>query len=332
MSRHWSREGILEQARGYRQACVLTAAAELDLFGHFRSGGMTAVRAAERMGCDPRGLTILLDALAALDLMVKNGEEYSAPTAVAEALGTDGPGSVLAMARHQGNLIRLWSELARVVKTGRPAERRPSLRGATADMESFIAAMNDVSAHAAGDVVRSVVPPEFRRLLDVGGGPGTWTAAFLDVCPGSTAILFDLPDVVPLAENNLAARGLMDRVTFVAGDYLADPLPEGADLVWLSAIVHQNTRAGNRKLFAAAHRALPPGGRVAIRDILMEPSRTAPAEGALFAVNMLVATSGGGTFTFDEIREDLEGAGFAGVTRARREEGMSSIVVATRPA
>ena len=330
MVRQWKREEILNLSHGYKKACVLFAAAELDLFGQLRSGGMSAGQLVETLQCDLRGTSILLDALVALELLTKEGDRYAAAPGAVEALGGEGEGSVLAMIRHQGNLARVWSDLARVVKTGRPAERRPSLRGAPADMESFIKAMNDISRVVADDVVKSIVPPPFECVLDVGGGPGTWTAAFLDACPGSKAILFDLPDVIPIAEDALAARGLKERVTFVAGDYLADPLPAGADLVWLSAIVHQNTRDGNRKLFEASHRALAPGGRVAVRDILMESSRTAPVEGALFAVNMLVATPGGGTFTFEEIREDLEGAGFADVACARREEGMSSIVVATK--
>ena len=92
---------------------------------------------------------------------------------------------------------------------------------------------------------------------------------------------------------------------------MIDALPPGADLAWVSAIVHQNTRAQNRALFTAVFEALTPGGRIAIRDILMEEDRTRPVAGALFAVNMLVATQGGGTFTLAELREDLVAAGFA---------------------
>jgi hypothetical protein len=104
------------------------------------------------------------------------------------------------------------------------------------------------------------------------------------------------------------------------------------DLAWVSAIVHQNSRAQNRALFAKVFRALVPGGRIAIRDVLMAASRTKPVAGALFAVNMLVATEGGGTFTFDELREDLKTVGFARPTVLRRDVAMNSIVVAQKPA
>jgi len=78
------------------------------------------------------------------------------------------------------------------------------------------------------------------------------------------------------------------RVKFVAGDFITDPLPPGADLAWVSAIVHQNSRKQNRQLFAKAFHALMPAGRIVIRDILMHPTHTHPVAGALFAVNMLV--------------------------------------------
>ena len=135
-----------------------------------------------------------------------------------------------------------------------------------------------------------------------------------------------------MARQRLADAGLAERVRLVAGDFMEDPLPAGADLAWVSAIVHQNSRAQNRELFAKVFTALAPGGRIAIRDLVMEPSRTRPVAGALFALNMLVGTVGGGTFTFDELREDMEAAGLTHPALLRRDEGMNSVVVAAKPA
>jgi hypothetical protein len=108
-------------------------------------------------------------------------------------------------------------------------------------------------------------------------------------------------------------------------------LPRGADLAWVSAIVHQNSREQNRQLFARLFEALDPGGQVLIRDILMDPSRTTPVAGALFAVNMLVNTEQGGTFSFEELRDDLAAAGFTNAQVLRRDEGMHSIISAFKP-
>jgi predicted O-methyltransferase YrrM len=168
-------------------------------------------------------------------------------------------------------------------------------------------------------------------MLDVGGASGTWTIAFLQANPDAKATLFDLPHVVPLARKRLGDAGLLDRVELVAGDFLVDPLPAGADLAWVSAIAHQNSRAQNRRLFTQAFEALKPGGHVVIRDVVMDSSRTSPVEGTLFAVNMLVATEGGGTFTFDELHDDLAAAGFADAELIRLDEAMNSLVRAIKP-
>ena len=129
----------------------------------------------------------------------------------------------------------------------------------------------------------------------------------------------------------MTAAGLLGRARLVPGDYIRDALPTGADLAWVSAIVHQNSRAENRALFKKAFVALAPGGRILIRDIVMDSSRTRPPGGALFAVNMLVATPGGGTFTLGELEEDLASAGFRRARLLRRGEGMDSVVCAVKP-
>jgi hypothetical protein len=123
----------------------------------------------------------------------------------------------------------------------------------------------------------------------------------------------------------------MDRVRLVPGSFYTDELPGGADLAWVSAIVHQNSRDQNRALFRKIFAALVSGGRILIRDFVMDETRTHPPGGAFFAVNMLVSTPGGGTYTFNELRDDLAAAGFVDAGLARRGEGMDSVVGATKP-
>ena len=327
----WTAEDILALGRSYQGAAVLAAAADLDLFSALSAAPLTAAELARTLQCDLRALTILLDALVALRLLQKADGKYALPLGVKALLTPDGAQSILAMAQHQGHCLRNWAQLGRVVKTGRPADCTPGVRGEAGDQEAFIGAMHNISAPNADQVIRAVQPMQFRHLLDIGGGSGTWTIAFLRACPSAQATLFDLPHVIPMAQWRLAAAGLEQRVKLVAGDFAIDALPPGADLAWVSAIVHQNTRAQNRALFTAVFEALTPGGRIAIRDILMEEDRTRPVAGALFAVNMLVATEGGGTFTLAELREDLVAAGFAEVALMRQDDAMNAIVVARKP-
>jgi predicted O-methyltransferase YrrM len=323
-----SGEELLALMRGYQIPCVLAAAADLDVFNALAAAPRTARETAAKLGCDARATTILLDALSGVGLLVKTADHYALAPALAPLLVDSSPQSVAAMLRHQANCLRRWARLPWVVQSGAPADPGPSLRGPEADDEAFIEAMNVVSGPVAEQLVREVDPGEFRCVLDVGGASGTWTLAWLKAQPSARAILLDLPAVIPMARERIASSAFAARVDLVAGDYLRDPLPRGADLVWISAIIHQNSRAQNRELYRRVAEAIDPGGLVLIRDVVMEPSRTAPTSGALFAVNMLVATEGGNAFTLAESRDDLMSAGFADVRLVRRDEGMHSVVSA----
>jgi len=144
------------------------------------------------------------------------------------------------------------------------------------------------------------------------------------------ATLFDRPEVIEIAQPFLKSLGLLHRVTLVAGDFYQDEFPKGHDLAFVSAIIHQNSPEQNLNLFLKAFRSLDSGGRVIIRDHVMDPDRTRPVEGAIFAVNMLVATTGGNTYTFDEIRAGLTQAGFVNIRLLQPGEHMDALVEATK--
>jgi SAM-dependent methyltransferase len=279
---------------------------------------------------DPRATTILLDALAALGLLVKQDDKYSSAPGTTEFLAAGGKSSMLAMAQHQANCLRNWAQLARVAKTGKPARREPSVRGEAADYAAFIEAMDNVSRTIAPRLVAQLPELEFSHLLDVGGASGTWTISFLERYPNAKATLFDLPKVIPQATTRLTAANMLARVRLVGGDFTCDPLPPGADLAWVSAIIHQMSREDNRKLFRSVFAALNPGGQILIRDHVMDSTRTKPVAGALFAINMLVNTETGATFTFDEICEDLKSAGFAAPELLRMEDTMHCVIRARK--
>ncbi len=324
---------ILEVVRGFQPACVVIAGADLDVFSILRARPMTAARLAVKIKGDTRAATVLLDALAALGALAKGPGRtpfYSVPPALAGVLTETGAHGMLGMIRHQGNCLRKWGELAGVVLSGKPAARRPSVRGAAGDLHSFIQAMHEVSEPLAGPLISSLGPLRFSRLLDLGGASGTWTIRFLRLNARARATIFDLPEVIPMARRTIKKAGLADRVDFAAGSYHADAMPKGHDLAWVSAIAHQNSRAQNRAMFAKVFAALDPGGRILIRDVVVDASRTRPVAGALFAVNMLVGTPGGATFTFKELQEDLTRAGFEKVKFLRSGEIMDSVICASR--
>ena len=319
-------EQILKMMRAYQIPCLLAAAADLDLFEKLTPESRTAAEVAAAAGCDLRAVTILLDALAAIEVIVKQEERYSISPQLAPFLCEAFPQSIMAMLRHQANCLRNWSRLPWTVHSGKPEYPGPSIRGEDADKVSFIEAMHVVSRGIADELIQEIHPGRVRCVLDLGGASGSWTTAWLKVEPQSRAIIFDLPHVIPMARERFATSPFADRVELCAGDYNTDNLPKGADLAWVSAIIHQNSPDQNRALYRRIAVALEPNGWIYIRDIVMEPFRTAPVAGALFAVNMLSATEEGNSYCLTEIQDDLQSAGFTDVQLVRHDEGMHSIV------
>jgi len=125
-----------------------------------------------------------------------------------------------------------------------------------------------------------------------------------------------------MAEQRISEARMSGRVKLVAGGFLVGPLPRGAGLAWVSAIVHQSSRQENRQLFSTVADALNDDGQILIRNVLMDNSRTSPVAGALFAIKLLVATEAGGTHTYGELRNYPEASGFEDTTVLRRDEGI----------
>jgi len=323
---------ILKLARLFMESRILLTAAELNLFTLLDEEPSTAENLAGRLHADLRGLTILLDALSAMGLMIKEpGDAYRCPHDVAACLSDSNPHSVLPMIHHANHLWKSWSNLTSKVRGPEPAESPASAARNADEMRAFIGAMHVVGAPLAENIVTAVKPGEARNLIDVGGASGTYTIAFLSAAPKMKATLFDRPAVIPIARERLTEAGMADRVRFVAGDFYADELPGGHDLAMLSAIIHQNSPAQNVELFRKVLHALVSGGRIIVRDHVMEPNRIKPEAGAIFAVNMLVNTQGGSTYTFDEIRTWLTEAGFTKVRLLQTGYHMDALVEAFKP-
>ncbi len=317
-------ESLSALARGFMESRVFLTAAELDLFTLLADGPLSLEEAAAARGADRRALGILLDALAATGLLEKTDGRWATPASLAPLLSSRSERSLLPLALHSVNLWDRWSRLTETVAGGRPGSGDGWTR-------SFIGAMHAIAAPQADAIVAAVGPGGARRLLDVGGGPATYTLAFLRAVPDLRATLFDLPEVVEIARENAESAGLLDRVGLVAGDLRSDALPGGHDLAFVSAIVHMLGPDGNVALFRKVHDALVSGGRIVLRDHVMSADRTTPRAGALFAVNMLVGTKEGGTFTLEELSAWLLEAGFVRPRLLRDGERMDALVEAVRP-
>ena len=309
-------------SRAFMESRVLLTGAELDLFSLLAAAPLTVEQIAERIGANRRALTILLDALTAMGLLVKQDGSYQTEPSAIRLLSADSPDSILPIIQHNVDLWERWGRL-----TGKVAgSRKPDW-----SMRAFIGAMHAIARPLGTRIVQLINPAGARRLIDVGGGSGSYTLAFLDAVPGMRATIFDQPEVIEMARERVGAAGMLERVALVAGDFESDPLPAGHDLAFVSAIIHQNSPAENVALFRKIFAALDPGGRVVVRDHVLSPDRTQPRSGALFAVNMLVGTEGGNSYTEAEIRTALTEAGFTGVRLIHPDERMDGLVEAFRP-
>jgi predicted O-methyltransferase YrrM len=327
--RVWNAESLLGLSRGFMEARVLLSGAELGVFGLLAGVWRTSDEVCASLGISRRGGGILLDALTAMGLLTKEGQTYSCPEGIAQLLSPNAAGSVLPMVKHAATLWPRWSELTPIVQKGM-AERPGGVFEDPAELEAFIGAMHVVGVDAARSIAEEAGASQAQNMLDVGGATGTYSEAFLARYEGMRATLFDRPEVIAMALKRLEATGLLSRISLVGGDFYTDALPGGHDLALLSAIIHQNSPEQNVGLYRKVYDALIPGGRILIRDHVMNADRTEPASGAMFAVNMLVATSGGNCYTFDEIRETLREAGFEDACLLQSGDRMNGLVEAFR--
>jgi SAM-dependent methyltransferase len=306
---------LIDEILGYRKAKVLLVAAYLDCFSRLERP-RTAAAVARGLRLDPRGAEILLDALVAMGYLLKDGALYRNAPVASRHLVPGRRGYLGDNLKYQEMIWDAWSDLRRSVRRGRPA--RPlehwllRHRGFTRE---YIRGMDDIAREPAREIAALVEPGGARELLDVGAGPGTYSAALQRRNRALRATLFDLPSTLRVTRDLLARRpGAAGRTRLRPGNYRSDPFGrEEFDLVLLSHVTHDEDPATNRRMLAKARRALRPGGRVLIHDFMLEKCRTAPEFGALFSVHMLAYTAGGRTYTEDEYRRWLSAEGFSGL-------------------
>jgi SAM-dependent methyltransferase len=304
-----ARDPVDAIATGYREAQILLTANRLGLFSALASGGRTAQDLAVELAVDPRGIRILCDALAAMELLTKSGATYGNTALADEYLLPGSPQSKVAMLRHSARLYERWASLPEVVTTGRPVaddETDPRLpRGGRA----FTKAMADVGRSSAAATAEKLDFSDADSLLDIGGGPGIYAIELARRWPGLRAAVFDRPEVLEVARENVLAAGLEDRVDLIPGDAFSDDLGGPWDAILISNLVHIYSDEENRRLVARCGAALAPNGRLVIKDFLLDDTRLTPPGGAIFAVNMLISTECGDCYTEGEARSWLETAG-----------------------
>ena len=324
-------ERLSELVWGFQPSRIFLTAVELDVFTHVGHGSRSASEVAGSLGASLRGTEILLNSLAGLGLLSKSQGRFSNTPLTLRFLVAGAPDYALTGFKHSANLWRAWSNLTEVVKTGRVDRPPMSDEDAKDSTESFIMLMHERARYRAPKVADAIDLSYTMSVLDIGGGPGTHSMEFAIRKPELCAVVFDLTEVVGIAGRLIREAGLQERVTVKPGDYYTDDFGRGYDLAFLSAIVHSNSAEGNVHILKKAHEALQPGGRVAIVDFIMDDEKIKPEFGAVFAVNMLVATDAGNCYNEKEIEEWFAEAGFVNPSVKYEIDEDISLIMAMKP-
>lgn len=311
----WTPARLLHVSNAYWSACALHAAVTLDLFTPLTACPHSATALAELLNADERGVAMLLTAMAALGLVDRQDDSYGATAFAAEYLSRTSPRYLGYIIRHHRQLVEPWSRLDRAVATGRPQRTPLSAAGEDEVRESFAMGMFTLGMLAGPDIAGRINLGGRQRLLDLGGGPGAYAIHFCRANPGLAAVIFDLPSTRPFAEDVIRRFGLADRITFHAGDYLTDELPGAFDAAWLSHILHAEGPEECLVILKEVVASLVPGGLILVQEFIMDDTLDGPLSPALFALNMLVNTERGRTYSESRLKELLAAAGAGNLRR-----------------
>jgi ubiquinone/menaquinone biosynthesis C-methylase UbiE len=313
-------QSLMQAARSFQESRVLLTALELDVFAALGEGA-TAEDLARKLGTEPRATEMLLNALVAVNALLKQHGVFRC-TQESKALGPMRMGLL-----HMVHLWGTWSTLTDCVRSGKSIATRGPESFPEARTRAFIAAMHARAQDNATQTVQVSGIRNAKRMLDVGGGSGAYAIAFAKACPTLHAEILDLGAVVPLAEEYIHEAGLQDRVHVRPGDMRTADFGEGFDLVLLSAVCHMWSEEDNRALIQRCTRALVPGGHLVIREFILDEDRTAPPFAAIFAINMLVGTERGNSYTEGEYRAWMTEADLGDIVRP---DPQGDVLVATK--
>lgn len=310
---------LMQMSFSFAAAKILSTAVQLDIFSHIAAGAQTAAEIAQAANASERGTQMLLDALRGFELLTKHKDAYALSPVAAKFLVRNSPdylGAILETDAHW----EAWSNLTDAVRNGKPVHSVFD----PAEVEKFFSVLtrslhvqNRLPAQRLAKILGAGSKYQGLRVLDVGCGSGVWGIAIAEADPESRITAQDLPKVLDQTRTYLERHGVADRYDFLPGDLHKVAFPAGEyDLALLGHIVHSESVPSTEELFQRLQAALKPGGRVAIIDMIPNDERSGPPFPLIFALNMLVYSDEGGTYTFGEYRKWLTSAGFSSVDLA----------------
>jgi ubiquinone/menaquinone biosynthesis C-methylase UbiE len=327
-------ERIYQFAFGYAPPLVLEAAIRHRVFDVLDGGPMSLTQIHEATGASERGLSAILNFLVGLDFLRKTQEgAYTLAPESAAFLVSTKPGFQGGLIRHTSEqLLPNWLQLNRVVATGTPAVSVNQQGPGSSFFHEFVNDIFPLSYHVAQELAAhlDLAAAPAVSVLDLAAGSGVWGIALAQSGPQVTVTAVDWPAVLPVTQATVARFGLTERFRFHAGDLAEADFGTGHNVATLGHILHSEGEARSKALLKKTFHALASGGTIAVAEFLVNADRTGPMSGLSFAVNMLVNTDCGDTFSFEEISAWLGEAGFVNA-RTLATHGPSPLILATKP-
>ena len=309
----WNPGLLLKLSGSYWQTCALHTAVKLDLFTGIGPEKVSAIQIAEGAGLHAGALTRLLDALVAMRLLVKENDRYQNTPAAKRFLSAESKSYIGHMIKHHHHLMDSWARMAESIQTGKPNRGRASF--SDVERESFLMGMFVMGMHTAPALAAAIDLTGRQRLIDIGGGPGTFAIHFCLQNPQLKAIVYDLPATRPFAEKTIGNFDLADRIQFMDGDYVNETLEGVYDVAWLSHILHGEGPDTCKSILKKAVAVLKPGGLVCIHEFILNETMDGPLFPALFSINMLLGTASGQSYSQAQLIAMLEEAGVKKIER-----------------
>jgi ubiquinone/menaquinone biosynthesis C-methylase UbiE len=312
----WNQGSLLEMSGYYWKTCTLHTAVKLDIFTLLGADALSNETIAKKLGMDQRGLTMLLNGLAALELLSKNGETYSNTRESAAFLSKDSSQYIGYMILHHHHLAPSWVNMDKALVQGGPIRQETPVPEEEW-RESFLMGMFNMGMAVAPGLAKKLDLSKCKRLLDLGGGPGTFAIHFCLETPNLTAIVCDLPTTRPFAEKTIEKFKMTNRISFTPGDYTREDfcLDKGFDAVWLSHILHGESPGMAEKIIARAAAALKPGGKIFIHEFILDKTMDCPLFPALFSLNMFLGTKQGQSYSDEQLINMLTNQGVKKIVR-----------------
>ncbi len=327
-------ERIMQMTWGYAPPLILEAAVKHGVFDWLDESPKTIPQLARATGASERGLTAICNALVGLEFLARAGDRYKLTPESAAFLVSGKPAYQGAFLTHiSKQLIPQWLDLGTIVKTGRPPKRVNTEKAGVKFFAEFVESILPLSyaaASALGGHLKISAAKNSVSVLDIAAGSGVWGIALAKQSKHVRISAVDWPGVLPITKKVAARHGVGDRLTVIPGDLKTVAFGKDHHVATLGHILHSEGAERSRKLLKKVFAALAPGGTIAIMEFLVNEQRTAPPVSLLFAVNMLVNTEAGDTFSFKEISGWLREAGFV-KPRLLDVPAVSPLVLATKP-